>query len=231
MTLPEEELTIAGLRTIAIGDRASARMNVVLLHGFGMRPEELSPFAHSLGLPAWFLFPEAPLDASIGGRAWWFIDAADRETAIAKGPRDFAVQHPPDLPKAREHLTRLLDAVKEMTSDRPLIIAGFSQGGMLTCDTFLRAPRPVAGIALLSASRIAYRDWPPLLESGAVKDVPILVSHGELDADLAFSAGEALRDALTAGGANVTWVPFDQGHGIPLVVWRRFRKFALAVVS
>jgi phospholipase/carboxylesterase len=51
------------------------------------------------------------------------------------------------------------------------------------------------------------------------------VSHGRGDTDLAFAAGEALRDLLVSGGAAVTWVPFDQGHEIPLVVWRGLRKF------
>ncbi|MGE5183235.1 MAG: hypothetical protein ACM31C_14295 [Acidobacteriota bacterium] len=32
-----------------------------------------------------------------------------------------------------------------------------------------------------------------------------------------------------AGGAHVTWLPFDGGHELPLVVWRGLRKFLRAV--
>jgi phospholipase/carboxylesterase len=226
-SLPEENIELGGLRALAVGDRESARFVVVLLHGFGMRPADLSPFAHSLGLPAWFLFPEGPLEAAIGGRAWWHIDPVLREAALARGPRDFAEQYPPDVHASAERLTAFLDTVLRSAGDRPVVVGGFSQGGMVTCHTLLRAPRPVAGIALLSASRLAYDEWRPHLDGGAVRGLPILVSHGQADADLAFSAGVALKDCLIAAGADVTWVPFEDGHQIPLVVWRRIRKFVL----
>jgi phospholipase/carboxylesterase len=239
----EAIVDLGGLSSLAVGDRDVARIVVVLLHGFAMTPRDLSPFAHSLGLPAWFLFPEGPLEASVippaqetasrASRAWWHIDPVLREQAIAKGPRDFAVQHPPDLPKARARIDALLDAIvsRDVLRDRPLIVGGFSQGGMLTCDTLLRAPRKqVSGVALLSASRLAYADWPPYLEAGNMRGLPVLVSHGEADADLAFLAGVALKDCLVAAGANVTWVPFEGGHEIPLVVWRHLRKFATGLL-
>lgn len=222
---PDAIIELAGLRVITAGDRESARAIVILLHGFGMTPGDLSPFAHSLSLPAWFLFPEGPLAAAIGGRAWWFIDPVLREQALARGPRDFAEQHPPDLDSASDRLIALVSEVKKLAGGRPVILGGFSQGGMLTCHTLLRAPAiGVAGAALLSASRIAFTEWPARLASGPVRGLPMLVSHGDGDADLSFSAGVALKDLLASAGADVTWVPFNGGHEIPLVVWRRLRQ-------
>ena len=215
---------------VAVGDREAARVIVVLLHGFQMEPTDLSPFAHSLGLPAWFLFPEAPLAVSPRGRAWWHIDAKLRDEAIARGPRDFAVQYPPDLAAARAGLATFLDVVLVASGGRPVVLGGFSQGGMLACDTLLRAPRPVAGVALLSASRLAFDEWRPFLAAGNLRDLPMLVSHGSADPDLAFDAGTALKDCLVDAGADVTWVPFEQGHEIPLVVWRRLKRFVEALI-
>lgn len=200
---------------------------VVLLHGFQMRPEDLAPFASSLGVPAWFVFPEGPLDAEPAGRAWWHIDAAARERALAVGPRDFAVQEPPDLPAARARLEALLAEVRTRAGDRPLVLGGFSQGAMLACDTLLRSGPSalgVSGLVLFSGSRIAWRESSAFATSACLAGLPVLVTHGRADADLAFPAGEALRDALSATGADVTWVPFDQGHEIPLVAWRALRK-------
>lgn len=229
MSAPEHVLELAGLRTTCVGDVAKARVVVVLLHGFQMTPAELTPFAHSLAAPAWFLFPEGPLAAAPQGRAWWLIDPVAREKALAAGPRDFAEQHPPDLPAARAQLGALLDAVKARAGERPLVLGGFSQGAMLSCDTALRSTIDLAALALFSASRIAYDEWRPLLASGRLRELPVLVSHGATDADLAFSAGERLRDCLAEAGARVDWVAFDQGHEIPLVVWRRFRKLLLSL--
>jgi phospholipase/carboxylesterase len=235
----ERTLEVAGLPTTVIGDIATAKIVVVLLHGFAMEPSDLSPFALSLGVPGLFLFPRAPLDALPEpdlprGRAWWHIDPVARMRALAVGPRDFCGEHPAGLPDARATLGRFLDAALDLdprTRALPWVLGGFSQGGMLACETFLRAPRPLAGLALLSSSRIAFDEWQPLIDRRAdeLRGLPVFVSHGRADRDLAFRAGEALRDCLAAGGADVTWVPFDEGHEVPLVVWRRLRKFLMSL--
>ena len=240
--MEERVIEVAGLRTTVVGDLTLARFVVVLLHGFAMEPEDLSPFAHSLAVPGLFLFPRGPLAGAIEpglerGRAWWHIDPVPRTAALALGPRDFSGEHPVGLAEARATLGRFLDAVRGLGPDlgaRPLVVGGFSQGAMLVCDAFLRAPRPLAGLVLLSASRIAFDEWPPFLADwgrAAFPYPPVFASHGHADQDLAFDAGCALRDCLVDAGADVTWVPFDQGHEIPLVVWRRFRKFLLAIAG
>jgi phospholipase/carboxylesterase len=89
----------------------------------------------------------------------------------------------------------------------------------------------LAALALFSASRIAFDEWRALPPPGGLPGLPVLVSHGELDDDLAFAAGERLRDFLVAAGADVAWVPFTTGHEIPLVVWRRLRKLVSALAA
>ena len=82
-----------------------------------------------------------------------------------------------------------------------------------------------------SASRLAFDEWGPFLAAGNVRGLPFLVSHGTADPDLAFSAGTALKECLVDAGADVRWVPFEQGHEIPLVVWRGLRKLVESVVK
>jgi phospholipase/carboxylesterase len=103
-----------------------------------------------------------------------------------------------------------------------LALVGFSQGGMLAMDYVLHGGR-VDALALLSSTRIAFEEWRPLLPR--LSGLPVLIAHGRDDEELAFAAGEALRDAAAAGGARVTWLPFDGGHGIPLPAWRGLRRF------
>ena len=124
---------------------------------------------------------------------------------------------------ARAALAQFLDEISIEIGTRPLVIIGFSQGGMLAFDHVLHAAQRPAALVLLSSSRIAWPQWQPLL--GAVQGLPMFVSHGRTDDDLAFSAGEAIRDAAMLGGAKVTWLPFDGGHGVPMIVWRGLRKF------
>jgi phospholipase/carboxylesterase len=185
-----------------------------------MRAADLAPFAASLGVPALFHFPQASLPAHDGGFSWWPVNAP--RAGVARVPRDLAQAYPAGRADARAALARFLEALEPQRAGRPLLLAGFSQGGMLACDCLLHEAVKIDALALLSASRIAFDDWLPRLSR--LQGLPALVSHGRDDPDLAFAAGEALRDALAAGGARVDWLPFDGGHEMPLPVWRGLRK-------
>ena len=213
---------ITGLRTRIVGDHA-APLALVLLHGYAMDPEGLAPFSHSLGVPLLYLLPEGPLHAAAGGRGWWVSSLEEAPATGAAAARDLASLEPPGLDAARGRLTAFLDAAAAEFHTPHWVLGGFSQGGMLALDLVLRGARRPAGLVLLSASRIAQRLWAP--QAQRLAGLPVLLSHGARDPDLAFHAGEALRDFLVAGGARVEWLPFDGGHEIPLVVWRGVRKF------
>jgi phospholipase/carboxylesterase len=218
----ERVLDIAGLRTTTVGS-PEAPLKLVLLHGYAMRPADLAPFAHSLGVPAFFLFPQGLLSSPGGGFAWWGVDEEAREAAIAAGARDLTNEYPQGLAAARLQLGRFVDAVATDYGPLRLVIGGFSQGGMLALDWVLRGARPADGLILLSSSRLASEDWLP--QRNRLQNLPIFVSHGTKDADLAYAAGEHLRDFVLESEARLTWVPFEGGHEIPLIVWRALRKF------
>jgi phospholipase/carboxylesterase len=228
MTSGEHTIEIAGLTTTAVGS-TDAPLALVLLHGYAMRPADLSPFAHSLGVPALFLLPQGPVTSPIGGHAWWPVDLDAREAAISRGPRDLTNDYPGGLAAARDRLGAFLDEVATRFRPRRVALGGFSQGGMLSLDWILRGSRPVDSLVLLSASRLAARDWES--HRARLRDLPVFVSHGEADQDLSFAAGERLRDFVLESGARVTWVPFASGHEIPLVVWRGLRKFLSALLE
>lgn len=215
-------MEVAGLTTTTIGP-ADPALTVVLLHGYSMEATDLAPFAHSIGVPALFLFPQGPVVSPSRGHAWWDVAEEARSVALSQGPRDLAGQYPPGLPAAREQLASFLDAVNKLFKAPRLVVGGFSQGGMLAADWVLHSASRVDGLVLLSASRLAVREWRPLGER--LRGLPVFLSHGRLDADLAFSAGKNLCDFMLASGAQVTWVPFDGGHEIPLVAWRGLRNF------
>ena len=214
---------IAGLDSLRVGAPERATAHVVLLHGYDMRPEDLEPFSHSLKIPVLFHFPRAPLSSPSGNHCWWPIDQERRSQQLQAGPRDLFQESPAGRPAARDRLCDFLDGLRAQSPKLPLLLGGFSQGGMLACDTVLCARQPVSGLAMLSSSRIAFEDWQANRE--ALEGLPVLVSHGTHDPDLAFSAGEALRDFFRSSGARVTWQPFEGGHEIPLIVWRALRRF------
>lgn len=204
-----------------------ARGDVVLFHGFRSSPDDLAPFAKSLGLPRRFFLPEGPHALLGGGRGFWPIDEDARAAAVAKGPRDLSDFRPEGLAHARDEAEALLDTIAE-TSTGPLVLGGFSQGAMLACDLALRSSRPLGGLVLASGARICRDEWAPLTRSR--RGLPVLMTHGRSDPDLSFAAAEAFARELEAAGLSVTFVAFEGGHEIPLVAWRAIKRFLAPIV-
>ena len=222
---------IGALDAVHVSVGAERGLAVVVLHGYAMRPEDLVPFARSIGVAAEFYFPEAPLPADPAGLAWWPIEQEHRRRVLAAGPRDLFEEHPAGAARARQLLAEVVSAVRSRHPGLPLALVGFSQGGMLACDAIVRGEVRAEALALLSSSRIAADEWEPLAGSGigSLAGLPVLVSHGEQDHDLAFAAGIALRDFCLRAGGAVTWLAFPGGHEIPLLVWRGVRRFLSGV--
>ena len=222
--MDEQYRQVAGLQTCLIRSATASDIMIVFLHGYGMRAADLTPFAHSLAIPGVaYAFPQAPTMASSGGYAWWSF-AEEGAANLRQRPRDLAEANPPGRAQARGLIRELLAALAAETGGRPVLLAGFSQGGMLACDTVLIEQVRVAGLAMMSASRIAVDEW--RTRTDRLQGLRAFVSHGRADEELAFAAGRRLEQFLTSGGAQVTWVPFEGGHEIPFPVWRQFRNFA-----
>jgi phospholipase/carboxylesterase len=207
---------------------------VILLHGFGAPGDDLVALHRALPVPAGtrFVFPAAPLALPPqygNGRAWWPIDLAAYEDAMARGElRELAREIPAGLPAARSAVLGLLDACFAELGARPerTVLGGFSQGAMLSCDVLLHDRHPLAGAVLWSGSILAASEWQPRM--AARKTIPILQSHGTADPILPFFGAEALRDLLVAAGFTVDFIAFRGQHEIPVPVLQKTQAFLAA---
>jgi phospholipase/carboxylesterase len=193
---------------------------VVLMHGFGAPGHDLVGLWRELAAPAGtrFVFPEAPLGLPFEygfGRAWWMIDMAALQLALARGEeRRMADEIPKGLAEANAKVNAMLDELDKMLTPSKLVLGGFSQGAMLACDVALRnRERPLAGLVLMSGTLLAASEWRPRFTARA--GLPVFQSHGRSDPLLPISGAEQLKDALVAGGCDVTWTPFSGQHEIP----------------
>lgn len=205
---------------------------LIFLHGLTMDPAVLRPMVDALGLSLPVLIPAGPVRNADGTHSWWAVDPAHRAARLAAGPSDLFDRHPKDRPAARAVLAQTLREARLAHPGARVVLVGYSQGGMLLMDHLLtqgeaEVAADVAGIVLLSSTCIALDEWLP--HTGRLRGLPALVTHGRDDGDLAFSAGERLRDLLQGAGAQVTWLPFDGGHEMPLVVWRALRRFVTSL--
>lgn len=197
---------------------------VVLCHGYGapgsdlvgLGPELLSAFPQLAGTVR-FIFPEAPNampHVPFGGRAWWDIDMAALEAALAAGSlRDMRVDVP-KLPPARKLLRALVEeALNGANLDyNRLVIGGFSQGSMLATDLALRLDDAPAALAIFSGTLFDKDGWTQAAPRR--KGLKVIQAHGRQDPVLPFMGAELLRDLLREAGLEVDFLPFDGGHTI-----------------
>jgi phospholipase/carboxylesterase len=116
---------------------------------------------------------------------------------------------------AREHVIALLDGIEDRfgVTGEQIVLGGFSQGAMLSCDVALRTDRALAGLALLSATLLCRDVWEPRMPLR--RGLPVFQSHGRRDELLPFEAATELRDMLRSAGCTLDWVEFNGGHEVP----------------
>lgn len=189
---------------------------IVMLHGYGSRPEDFLSFTERTDLPEGtrFVFPYAPdpthpPDGPEGGFMWW------RFLGVFSDARRLSF---PGMPIARRRVIELLDALETelgVTSDR-IVLGGFSQGAMLSMDVALHDPRPLAGVLLLSGTLVDAGEWGPHM--AARRGLRVFQSHGRQDTVLPFGPAEELATMLEANDIDVRFMPFEGGHQVTSAV-------------
>ena len=201
---------------------------VILLHGFGAPGDDLVGLVRGLPQTARYAFPAAPL--SLGwtpfgdSRAWWQIDLHAYEGALLGNRLEELATHVPEgLATARERIENLIDGLQESVGFSSLILGGFSQGAMLSCDVALRSDRALRGLVLLSGTFICAETWTSLAPRRT--GLPFFQSHGSHDPLLPISLAEKLNQTLVEAGLQSMWCPFPGAHEIPATVVTELHTF------
>jgi phospholipase/carboxylesterase len=188
---------------------------VIWLHGLGADGNDFVPIVNEMRLPASlsvrFVFPHAPvrpvtLNNGFRMRAWYDIAAGDiTNRADVAGVR--ASQAQIEALIAREE--------KRGVKAARIVLAGFSQGGVVALHTGLRHAERLAGIVALS-TYVVLPDQLAAEASAANRDIPIFMAHGTMDPMIRVEWGEASRRALESAGYRVEWHTYPMPHS---VVW------------
>lgn len=204
---------MALLPFVDVKPAAQADAAVVWLHGLGDSGDGFAPIVPELRLPKSsgirFLFPHAPVrPITINGgmqmRGWYDIKTWDlNDRADETGVRESAAA-----------VTALLDKLIEqgIPANR-ILLAGFSQGGVIALHLLPRLPYKLAGVMALST----YMAVPGKLKeemTAANKSTAVLVNHGTHDEVVPYSAGQAAFNALKFAGFNVNWAEYRMGHSV-----------------
>ena len=201
------------LQTIEINPKLSPSASVIWMHGLGADGYDFADIVPSLNLPkelnVRFVFPHAPVRAVkyAGGakiRAWFdVVDINHRVGEDEAGIRE-----------SEKLIGHLIE--KELAQKIPsqkIILAGFSQGGVMALQCGLRYPKKLAGILVLSA-------WLPLTHSvvsernAANQQTPILMLHGTDDDLVPLSWAEESCDYLQKIGYHAKLSSYPMQHTV-----------------
>lgn len=186
---------------------------VIWLHGLGDSGNGFAPIVPELKIPSSlairFVFPHAtvrPVTINNGMpmRAWYDIKSLDfNQRADVEGVLESA-----------EQVSALIDAEisKGIPAER-ILLAGFSQGGVIALHLGTRFGHKLAGIMALST----YMSQPETLsEQGhsANKETEIFCAHGQQDEVVPMFLGHAAFKTLEQNNYPVSWREYNMQHNV-----------------
>lgn len=206
-------MSVALLERITVEPKLTATACVIWLHGLGDSGAGFAPVVPVLGLPQdhsiRFIFPHAPeqpvtINQGYVMRSWYDIKSMDLD-----GRADMAGVLESEI-SVRALIKEQIDA--GIPANR-IVLAGFSQGGVVSLFTGLRYAEKLAGIMALSCY-LPTSDKLPSELSENNKATPILQHHGDQDDVVPVSAGKMAHDVLKAGGYNTQWKTYAMPHSV-----------------
>ena len=193
---------------------------VVLLHGVGGNETNLIDIAVGIDPDTLVVFPRGPLQLGAQQFAWFQV------MFTAAGPNIVAEE----AERSREILIHFVEQLQTRygISAQNTVIAGFSQGGILSASVALTAPESVAGFAVLSG-RILPELEPKLASIARLANLNGFIGHGEHDSKLPVHWAHRSDKLLSELGVNHLLRLYPIDHGISAEMRADFLKWVTSL--
>lgn len=154
---------------------ANPKALLLLLHGVGGSEANLGNLAHTADPDTLVVMPRGPITLGAGQYAWFRVNFTSAGPVIVETEAE----------QSRQTLIRFVAQLQQAYGIAPekTVIAGFSQGGILSASVALSAPQQVAGFAILSG-RILPELKPHIADPTQLKNLRAFIGHGEYDSKL-----------------------------------------------
>ena len=213
---PLERDPASGLHLRRTGNLSAPTGRVVLLHGVGSNEENLAPLASQLPAHLEVLLVRAPRQLSPDGYGFYAV-------SFATGKPAFEFDH---AEASRLQLVALLEGLPAL----PTVIAGFSQGGILSAGVALSAPQHLRGFALLSG-RMLEEFAPSIAPAAAREGLQAFIAHGHRDGVLPVGCARQSQACLERLGVAHVLRLYDMGHEISAAELADFSQWLGQVLS
>lgn len=203
---------------------------VIWLHGLGDSGHGFAPIVPELKLPVGhgvrFIFPHAPerpvtINGGMRMRAWYDIVSMDfNHRADRRG-----------VEASAQLVSEILDA-EIAAGIRPerIVLAGFSQGGVIALHMATRMQHTLAGIMALST----YMCEPETLKGEASqsnKSTPVFMAHGQFDDVVPIFMGNAAHKTLQENGFDTSFQSYPMQHNVCLEELQDIRGFLINTLN
>jgi phospholipase/carboxylesterase len=187
------------------GGAADGAPLVVLLHGRGSDRFDLLGLADALAPGAVVVTPEAPHS----GVPWGYGPGWAWYRFMGRN-----VPEPESFEQSQQALAAFLGEVRDQLPVRtgPLVLGGFSQGGVMSMAYALRNPGAAPIVVNFSGFLAQHPSVKATAES--VAGTRFFWGHGMMDPQIPFELAIEGRALLTDAGADLTARDYRIGHGI-----------------
>jgi len=184
---------------------ASPHRCVILLHGVGGNEVNMAGLARGMAPDTLVILARGPLTLAPDQFAWF------RVAFTAQGPS----ANIEEAKRSRQLLTQFVQRVQARYGITPAntVLAGFSQGGIMSASVALSEPESVAGFGLL-CGRIPPELEPHLATKERLAKLKAFVGHGEHDKVLPVAWAHRSDALLTQLGVAHALHLYPTDHGI-----------------
>lgn len=185
---------------------AKPKALVLLLHGVGGSETNLVDLAGAISSDTLVVMPRGPMTLGAGQYGWFRVNFTSAGPVIVESEAE----------QSRQTLLRFVQQLQSVhhISPQKTVIAGFSQGGILSASVALSAPELVAGFGVLSG-RILPELEPHMADKAQLASLRAFIGHGEYDTKLPVTWAHRSDQLLSdLGVAHLTRLyPIDHGIG------------------
>jgi phospholipase/carboxylesterase len=145
---------------------SSPKARLILLHGVGSNEANLAPLTASLPQELEILLVRGPLQVGPQGFAWYQVNFTSNGPSFNQEQAE----------SSRQLLNQFIEALPKL----PTVIAGFSQGGIMSASLGVTEPEQVAGFAILSG-RMLREIAPQIATPDRLQSASAFIAHGNQD--------------------------------------------------
>lgn len=206
---------------IEIASDDTIQNSVIWLHGLGADGNDFAPVVHELALPhTRFILPHAPAIAVTVNNGYvmpaWYDIYSFQPGAMQDGKGIRATQQKIAALIAHE-IARGIPAQR-------IMLAGFSQGGVIALHTALRHETPLAGVLALS-TYLGLADTLATEKHPANQAIPIFMAHGTQDNVIPLARYQASAQALQGEGYTLELHEYPMPHSVCMEEIDDIRRF------